>query len=60
MISHTTLSRERLGKEIDERKEKMKKKKKEKVSVSAKQETERSHEISSATNGLLVFLQTKG
>lgn len=60
MISHTTLSRERLGKEIDERKEKMKKKKKEKVSVSAKQETERSHEISSATTGLLVFLQTKG
>lgn len=57
MISHNALSRERLGKE---RKEKMKKIKKEKVFASAKQETERSHEISSATNGLFVLLQTKG
>lgn len=60
MISHNALSGERLGKERNERKEKMKKIKKEKVFVSAKQETERSHEISSATNGLQVFLQTKG
>ena len=31
-----------------------------KISVSAKQEKTRSHEISIATQGLLVFLQTKG
>lgn len=60
MISHTALFTERLGAERDERKEKMRKKKKRKVFVSAKHEAERSHEIYSATNGLQVFLQTKG
>lgn len=43
-----------------ERNERKGNKEKEKISVSAKQEKTRSHEISIATHGLQVFLQTKG